>query len=382
MTRRKVFLHIGLPGTGAAFVEQALLSHATGLSAVGVEVASNSTEEMLRAAVEIRRDHKDWGYRRSEVEGTWSEICRRIFRAKCTSVVSQELLAAADADQIALFLDGLSGREVHLVLTVRDPGTQVTAGWQETVESGDSVTFARFHERIMDPDRTHAQARRFWNAQDLVEVLARWGRIKPQRIHVIAVPQETDPRAAVWKAFGDIVGFDASRFAPDMARDKARDMAWASRPILGTTEVAVLRGVNEAIDGRIEGQLRRTVVKRYFADRILGDTTGTPATTPPESYDELLVRSDEWHKLIANAGYDVHGELDDLFPRSPTKSAVSPDDVPLEARLRTTTNALANVLVEVARLREHNEQLEIRNAKLVRKRKKLKRRLAETELIS
>ena len=51
----------------------------------------------------------------------------------------------------------------------------------------------------------------------------------------------------------------------------------------------------------------------------------------------------------------------------------------MKDRLRTTTNALADVLVEVARLREHNEQLEIRNAKLLRKRKKLKRKLAESE---
>ena len=66
-------------------------------------------------------------------------------------------------------------------------------------------------------------------------------------------------------------------------------------------------------------------------------------------------------------------------PTSRRRSAISPDDVRTKDRLRTTTNALADVLVEVARLREHNEQLEIRNAKLLRKRKKLKRKLAESE---
>lgn len=368
MTRRKVFVHIGLPATGAAFMEQALLTHAEGLAAVGVDLAATSTEEMLRAAIEIRRDHKEWGYQRAEVEGTWADVCRRIFKAKGTVVVSHELLAAADRDQIALFLDGLAGREVHLVLTVRDPGTQVAAGWQESIKSGDSGTLRRFHERIMDPDRSHAQAQRFWNAQDLAEVLERWGRVKAQRIHVIAVPPVSDPRAAVWAALGDIVGFDAARFSPEVAR--------ACQPTLGTTEVAVLRGVNEAIDGRIDGQLRRTVVKRYFADRVLGDTATGAAPTPPELYDDLLTRAETWHKIIANAGYDVHGQLDHLLPRRPTKSALSPDDVPAGERLRATTDALAHVLVEVARLREHNEQLEIRNAKLDRKRKKLKQKLA------
>ncbi|HYF73247.1 MAG TPA: hypothetical protein VD864_10535, partial [Nocardioides sp.] len=56
--------------------------------------------------------------------------------------------------------------------------------------------------------------------------------------------------------------------------------------------------------------------------------------------------------------------------------AVAPDDVPVEARLTAATDALAEVLVEIARLREHNDALEQRNAKLERKRSKLKRRLA------
>jgi hypothetical protein len=335
-------------------------------------VAASCTDEMLRAAIEIRRDHKEWGYQRAEVEGAWAELCRRAFRSRGTVVVSQELLAAASAEQAALFLDGLTGREIHLVITVRDPGSQVAAGWEESIKSGDSISFGRFHERIMDPDRSHAQARDFWSGQDLVEVLRRWRRISAERVHLLVVPHAADPRAAIWSAFADVVGFDETAFAPDVAR--------ASQPTLGTTEVAVLRGVNEAIDGRIDGQLRRTVVKRYFADRILGDTAARPTTTPPELYEALLARAESWQKTIANGGYDVRGELDDLLPTRPRKSAVSPDDVSVKERLRTTTNALANVLVEVARLREHNEQLEIRNAELERKRKKLKRKLAASEL--
>ena len=371
MTRRKVYLHIGLPDTGAAFIEQALLTHAEGLAAAGVDVAASSTEELLRAAVEIRRDHKEWGYQRSDVEGTWAELCRRVFKSKRTSVVSLELVAAASAKQVDLLLDGVAGREVHLVVTVRDPGSQVAAGWEESIKSGGSVSFTTFHERIMDANRAHAQARGFWAGQDLVEVLDRWRRVAAHRVHLIVVPKQADPRASIWAAFADVVGFDATLFPSDVARCSQRS--------LGTTEVAVLRGVNEAIDGRIDGQLRRTVVKRYLAHRVLGEAAARPAAPPPELYDDLLSRAEAWQKKIANAGYDVRGDLDDLLPDEPEKSAISPDEVRTKDRLRTTTNALADVLVEVARLREHNEQLEIRNAKLLRKRKKLKRKLAESE---
>ncbi len=373
MARRKIFLHIGLAGTGAGFVEQALLTHAESLAAAGVDVPWRSSEELLRAVVEIRRTHKAWGYERSEVEGAWAALCRRVFKGKGTAVVSQDLLATADHDQAALLLDGLSGRDIHLVLTVRDPATQIAHGWGEAIRSGDSVSFGRFRRRVLDAQREHDQSQEFWAAQDLGEVLDRWGPlVKPERVHVVVVPRGGDPRPAIWEQLAALVGFDAEAFPATVAR--------AAQPTLGPTEVAVLRGVNRAIDGRIEGQLRRAVVKRYFADRVLGGTDHPLPPLPQEDFDVLVKVAERWQKQIANAGYDVRGELADLLPTPPAKAALSPDDVPAKERLKTTTDALADVLVEVARLREHNERLEIRNAKLQKKRKKLKQKLAEREL--
>ena len=367
MARRKVFLHLGLAGTGAAFIEPALLVHAEGLAAVGVSAPAISQEELFRVALEIRRTHKEHGYQRTEVEGTWAEVCRRFRRTQGTVVLSHELLAAAAADQAAQLLDALAGLEVHLVLTVRDPGTQVLAQWSEQVKAGGSLSFAEFREQILAPDSGSDTALQFWAGQDVEAVLARWGALVPsERVHVLPVPHTDDPRPAVWAELGRLVGFDAAAF-PLGAR--------AIQPALGSTEVAVLRGVNQAIDGQIDGQLRRTVVKRYFAERVLGTGEARVASVPRDLYDDLVVLAERWQKAIANGGYDVRGSLDDLLPLKPAKGTFAPDDVRKTDRLRSTTDALAQVLVEVARLREHNEQLEIRNAKLDKKRKKLKAKL-------
>jgi hypothetical protein len=369
MARRKVFLHLGLAGTGAAFLEPALLAHAEGLAAVGVNAPAVSEAEMFRVALEIRRTHKEHGYERGEVEGSWEELCRRFRRGHGTVVLGQEMLAAADADQAALFLDASAGFDVHLVFTVRDPGTQVLAQWAELVKTGGSLSFAEFREQILAPARDSETAIRFWGDQDVEGVLARWAAlVSPPRVHVLPVPRVDDPRAAIWAEFGRLVGFDASAF-PLGAR--------AVQPALGSTEVAVLRGVNEAIDDQIDGQLRRTVVKRYFAERVLGSTDARLTRVPADLYDDLVVLAERWQKSIANSGYDVRGSLDDLIPVKPAKSGVAPDDIRKSDRLRSTTDALAQVLVEVARLREHNEQLEIRNAELEKKRKKLKARLSQ-----
>ena len=365
MARRKVFLHLGLADTGTAFVERALLAHSEGLAGIGVEAPAISTEEMFRVALEIRRTHTEVGYTRGEVEGTWAALCRRVRRGRGTVVLSQELLAAADPDQAELLIDALAGLEVHLVLTVRDPAAQLTAAWAGHVKSGESVSFGRFRDQIMAPDRDSETARRFWAAQDVEAVLAQWtGLVRPGRIHVIPLRQIQDPRAEVWKELGRIVGFDAAAF-PLGPR--------AAQPELGPTEVAVLRGVNRAIDGRIEGQLRRTVVKRYFAERVLGAPDAVATTVPAEAYDDLVELAERWQKVIANKGYDVRGNLDELIP-SPAR--IGKPGVKRAEKLQATTDALADVLVEVARLREHNEQLEIRNAKLERKKAKLKKKLA------
>ena len=357
MARRKVFLHLGLAGTGAAFLEPALLAHAEGLAAVGVSAPAISEEELFRVALEIRRTHQEHGYERIEVEGTWAELCRRFRRSHGTVVLGQEMLAAADPSQAALLLDSLAGFEVHLVFTVRDPGTQVLAQWAELVKAGGSLSFAEFREQAFAPD--------------VEGVLARWATlVPPPRVHVLPVPRVDDPRPAIWAELGRLVGFDASAF-PLGAR--------TSQPALGSTEVAVLRGVNEAIDDQIDGQLRRTVVKRYFAERVLGSTEARLTRVPADLYDDLVVLAERWQKSIANSGYDVRGSLDDLIPAKPAKGGVAPDDVRKSDRLRSTTDALAQVLVEVARLREHNEQLEIRNAELEKKRKKLAAKLSQPQ---
>jgi hypothetical protein len=369
MARRKVYLHLGLADTGAAFLEPALLAHAEGLAAVGVAAPAISTEEMFRVALEIRRMHKAYGYKRNQVEGRWAELCRRFRRSRGTVVLSQELFAAADADQATLMLDALAGLEVHLVVTVRDPASQLTAAWAEQLKSGDSLSFARFHELVRARDNETAQV--FWASQDVEAVLARWSRlVRPERIHVLPVSRADDPRPELWAALGQLVGFDADTF-PLGPR--------TVQPTLGSTEVAVLRGVNRAIDGRIDGPLRRTVIKRYFAERVLGDPEAAPAAVPPALHDELVELAEQWQKAIANGGYDVRGNLDELLPAKPGKGVVPPDEIKPGAKLHATTDALAQVLVEVARLREHNEQLEIRNAKLEKKRAKLKQKLANRQ---
>lgn len=297
MAEQKAFLHVGLPHSGGHVLMSALRAHADTLADLGVQQPASSEDEMFRAAVEIRRDHRAWGLRRKDVEGVWSRICRRAYRTRDTVVVGHDLLAGCSADEVALLVDRLPGFAVHVVVTVAPPDARVAV---------------------------------FPDDQELAGVLRRWSTAvkSPGRVHVI-VTDPTEP-APSWRALGDVVGFDATALP------------------LPVTEVPPLTDPH--------------------AMRVLASSTGELA-----SYDDLLEVADAWRKVLADEGYDVHGDTALLTPRSSSADRDAAED----ERLAAMADALSESVAELARLREHARELAERNEKLERKRRKLKRRLAE-----
>ena len=77
MAKQKSILVVGLAHTGLPLLTAALDQHRDALLAQGVRVPAKSGDEMFRAAVELRREHRAWGLRRKDVEGAWAGICRR-----------------------------------------------------------------------------------------------------------------------------------------------------------------------------------------------------------------------------------------------------------------------------------------------------------------
>jgi hypothetical protein len=184
MAKQKAFLHIGLPHSGGELFDAALRQYAgtaAGLvDAKGrrVRLPARSEMEMFNAAVEMRRDHRAWGLRRKDVEGSWARLCRRTIKNKDTVVLSHHLLAGCPPEGIALMVDQLPGCEVHVVITVGSP----------------------------DP-----RAAMFPEDYDLTSVMDRWSKAvrKPQHVHLLQVDPERHDDA--WHAFGDVLGIDTSQ---------------------------------------------------------------------------------------------------------------------------------------------------------------------------
>ncbi|MAY96348.1 MAG: hypothetical protein CMH84_07400 [Nocardioides sp.] len=364
MAKRRFVIHIGLPHAGGGSLAGALSDHAAALAEVGVRAPARSADEARRAALELRRLHSTYGFKRKEVEGTWALLCKRARKEGAKShdavVVSDDLLAGASLEQIALLLDSLAGFEVHVVAVLADPARQLAAAWTDAVRAGSELELRRYARRVLDPDRRLDEAATFWADQDVPAVLDRWAAElrRPDRVHVVVPGAEQDPARAGWATIARLVGADADAL-PVSATATAPDAA----------SVAVLRDVNASVDGRADRRTQRQLVEAHLVR-----STDAPAAVPADLHEELTELAEAWGKALAEGGYAVTGDASDLLPAAAPVAA--PADPTLEERLAGTTDALADLLVELARTRERAEELEKRNAKLERKKAKLRTRLA------
>lgn len=381
MAKRRFVVHLGLPHTGAGGLAAALAEHAAPLAEAGVRVPARSADEARRAALELRRLHGTYGLKRKEVEGTLALLCKRARKEGAKThdavVVSDDLLAGATREQVALLLDSLAGFEVHVVATLADPARQLVAAWSEAVRAGSDLELRRYARRVLDPARRLDEAGAFWADQDVEQVLERWSSElrRPDRIHVVVPQPGEDPTLATWQCVARVVGADPAVLRLDPhATATTLEPAGLSGPAgstgaLGSLEV--LRGVNASVDGRADGRIRRQLVDAHLAP---APSPGSLPPAPADLHEELLELGERWRKALADGGYDVVGDTTPLLPSpAPVRAVVEPTT---EERLATTTDALGDLLVELARTREQVEDLLKRNAKLERKRASLRTRLA------
>lgn len=100
---------------------------------------------------------------------------------------------------------------------------------------------------------------------------------------------------------------------------------------------------------------------------------GLPGGLP----DDAATVAKRWTEDLLAAGYDIHGDLDDLIPTSISSASPYAGEVAEAEQLDTAITVLVELLLEVNRLRSHAMELKSENKKLTKKRKKLKLRLAE-----
>src|SRR5690606_32352737 len=139
-------------------------------------------------------------------------------------VLSHEILATAAPDAARRARSLLDEREVHIVVTARDPARQAVADWQEAIKHGRRIGFRPYirHAGLgkVPPKRSDASddtpSYRDFMAQRLLDVIENWGGdLPPDRIHIVTVPHAASDPSELWRRFGDLIGIvDPGRLTP------------------------------------------------------------------------------------------------------------------------------------------------------------------------
>lgn len=346
---RRTYIHIGVPKSGTSFIQATLRENSQNLLESGFLYPSRHKDDMFHAALDVNGNHARWGVAPERAAGTWAAMCARARDFDGTTVISSEFFCGARPKQIREALAELDGTEVHVIVTARDMARQIPAEWQEGIKHGRSLTFKQFQSRILDPDRRHQHARRFWHYQDLPEVLGRWAEaVTEERVHLITCPPPGADPQLLWDRFCSVVGIDpAGTTLPQASVNSS----------LGITEIEVLRHINRAVRHHEDPHAYGRLVKQLVVRSSLRKHSSPRAQTPAHLLPALDDLAKQWRSTIEAHRYDIVGDLDELDPVAPAATGNDPDRVPPRKALVVATASIGDLLVEVARLREQNREL-------------------------
>jgi len=344
----KVLLHVGTPKTGTSYLQDVLFRHQQLLNEHGISYPAERFDSHFLAALDLMR--LTWGGLETQAVGEWDRLAQRVREWPGTTIISHEILSTASPTQIEQALRSFGeGVEVHLIVSVRDLVRQVPAEWQENVKHRSIASYERFLEMIRDPDRDTKIGSWFWGAQEIPDILDRWGAsLPPEHVHLVTVPPPGSDPDELWRRFSRAFGLDGIDL--DLTPERAN-------PSLGVPETALLRRINQRVNAVVAPADYRPLVRELLAHVTLSRRTDSARLgLAPDVLAWVQGLSREWVAEIERRGYDVVGDLADLVGQ-PRAEFVDPDAVDAEDLLPPAMDAITALLVEASRLREAEVRL-------------------------
>ena len=261
-----MLLHVGTPKTGTSYLQDVLFRNREVLRGHGILYPADRFDGHFLAALDLMR--LTWGGLETEAVGAWDRLAEQVRAWPGTSIISHEILSTASPMQIDRAMTSFGeGVEVHLIVSVRDLVRQVPAEWQENVKHRSLVSYAHFLEMIRDPARDTRIGSWFWGAQEIPDILDRWGAIlPPEQVHLVTVPRPGSAPDELWRRFSHTFGLDGIDL--DLTPERAN-------PSLGVPETALLRLVNKRVTPVVDPPDYRPLVRELLAHQTLSRRTSS-----------------------------------------------------------------------------------------------------------
>ncbi|MFD0691531.1 hypothetical protein [Actinomadura fibrosa] len=306
--RTAVYLHIGAAKSGTTYLQQAMWGNRHRLRERGVLYPGDDHADHVKAAFDLRGTFFR-GARDPSLDGAWRQLVERARDWRGTVIISQELFAPAEPEHVARALADLDFADVHLVFTARDLARQIPAHWQEDAKNRLTASFGEFVADLKRPNwHDFESARLFWELQDPVDVLARWGAadLPPGRVHLVTVPRPGAPHDLLWRRFCAAVGIDPDGY----------DLGDAfANPSLGLAETQFLLRLNRTLGDDVSWSAYNLEIKHRLAQDVLTERPGrVRIDLPAEHVLWATERAVEMVEDLRAAGYRVVGDLYELVP--------------------------------------------------------------------
>jgi hypothetical protein len=146
--------------------------------------------------------------------------------------------------------------------------------------------------------------RGFWRAQDTIATLRRWSSIA-DRVHVVTLPQSGAAPDTLWQRFATALEVDPDGFDLDVARSNAS---------LSARDAELLRRLNRTLPDDLEWPQYDRLVKRRFNRAANRGSAGQRVRVPAALAADVRMRAEATRTALAESGYDIVGDLDDLLP--------------------------------------------------------------------
>jgi hypothetical protein len=341
-----VYLHIGLWKTGTTSLQSSLEGAADQLAEQGVLFPGRrhrSRHHAQRLAAYDLLGRRIQGDNPRLVPGSWRALRKEIDAWDGPAVVvSEELLALARPRHVRRVARALRRHRLHVVVGVRDLGRMLVSGWQQEVVGGRTFTWSEYVAAVRDPDSGPASAGvAFWIRNDLLRVLATWGRVVPRdRVTVLTVPPSGGPPEVLLDRFAGVLGLPAGTLPVARRRNES----------LGAVEVEVVRRLNIDLAGSLNQRQYLQLVNRPLRTGLAGRPASRPLRLPARELPWVAARSGELVDALRAGGYPVAGDLADLVPRPTPPGERALDDVSETELLEATRVALDAVSRDYASL--------------------------------
>lgn len=333
-----LLLHIGPHKTGTSAIQSALAGADELLAAHGVTYFGRRWQREQAPLAATHRPARV-GVRQPRPRD-WRRLVEDVAAAgEARLVLSSERYCWADADLAASIVDELGGSRVHVVITLRSLERILPSQWQMTVQSGLTMTYDEWLQRVLGEEPTH-EAATFWERHAHGELVERWAAAAGVSNVTVIVVDETS-RTMLLDVFGALLGVPPGALTAEI-----------SNRSLTAGEIELIRRLNVELAGRgWEPEVQVAVVRSGVAAALRESSVPageTKIVTPRWAAERAAAQADRAISSIRDSGVQVVGDLDWLSVTVPAS-----DSAPVEATavaLPSSVTAVVSAIMRSERL--------------------------------